>query len=1265
VSERDTRSDYEPWLEQAATVAAAGMPLGAGVLLLGGRFRIDRTLGTGGMGVVYAAQDLHMQRQVALKSLVYRSSTDIYQLKREFRALADLNHRNLVNLYELFADGELWFFTMELIEGDNLFRYLRHAPPPAPQTTVRDRSSRTPHPGNAGPATALPAAEGPVDYDRVRAVFGQFAEGVVALHAAGKLHRDLKPHNVMVTDQGRVQILDFGLTLEVLDKSADFAGFAGTPLYMAPEQVDGKSVGNACDWYAFGVMLYEVLCGQLPFQGRVTDILTQKRSQDPVPLAVRAPDAPVDLCALCADLMARDPSRRPDGAEVLPRLGVTRIEAGRSLQRPAGQEGPKLVGRQAELQLLRQAFSDVRGGRTRAVFVHGHSGMGKTRVIEQFLAELDTDAAVVLSGRCYERESVPYKAFDTLVDALSRHLEPLSDANLGALLPKDVQTIVRVFPVLGRIAGVARRDRNAAPIPDAQVLRRRAFAALKELLHRISEQRPLVLFIDDLQWGDEDGAALFAALLAAGSTPRMLVLGSYRSDEAEASPFLRALARDPHAPLIPRIEVGALSPDEAEELAHRQLSDAHDPGRGLSRAIAAEADGNAFFVSALVEHCLAADNPNTAHASGLTLAQVIDARSARLSEGARRLLRVVALAGTPIGQQLALGAAGLGGDPEAVAILRNDRLIRTHGGGSMDAVECYHDRIRERICAALAHPEAIALHLALAETLERSEYDHPELITEQFLAAEQPARAAPHAVAAAQAAAAALAFDRAIQLYETALSLCTEAAQRALLTREYGQALINGGRQVDGAAQLVAAAALSEGRVALDLRRQAAHELLVTGNFQDGAALLRQVVLATGLPYPESDGAALRAVIWRAVKLKLHGSDYRARPGDQLDERARLQLDVAWSAGWSLSFLDTLRFGLFTLEFMLRALRSGDANLLARAEATLGVSLVVKSDRQYREALAHLERPARLASDPHARAYVLLSEAGIHGQCFGFRECLAAADAAVPLYADHVVGANYEIVLARVWGLIALTYCGEFRELARRVPDFVAQYQGRRDAHAQVQGATYELVVRMNQDADVESAVEKVQRAIAALPPAVGAIFLPAVAQGALYLGRLELAEEVMARFDADIRAHGDVGVRYLSQVETGLRHGHVQLALAQARRGKERQAALAKLRRHAAWFERQRADVPRAYGLLLRAAEEVLHDRPERALPVLREAVDVCGRAGLRNFEAHARYKLSSLVDGAESEALRRAAQDYFEREGVSNVQRWQELLGFVAPAA
>ena len=337
-------ADHDTWSE---TPPAELLEDGAPRRL--GRYELLRRIGAGGMGVVYAALDRERGRRVALKTLRKLEASSLYRLKHEFRAAAGVIHHNLVALYELVSDADQWFITMEYVEGVSFSDYVRSDMHERPDDTVHAAGDETIAGGeqHITQADAPPPRAPVLDIDRLRDALAQLVSGVNALHAAGKLHRDLKSSNVLVTRSGRLVILDFGLISDRGPAPIDVTfddGILGTPAYMSPEQAAGRPVTAASDWYAVGVMLYEALTGRLPFIGTTLKILSAKQQHDPLPVHEFAPEAPEDLAELCMGLLRRDPSARLTGADLLHRIADVPLLQRRLMSSPSTQV-PTLVGR--------------------------------------------------------------------------------------------------------------------------------------------------------------------------------------------------------------------------------------------------------------------------------------------------------------------------------------------------------------------------------------------------------------------------------------------------------------------------------------------------------------------------------------------------------------------------------------------------------------------------------------------------------------------------------------------------------------------------------------------------------------------------------------------------------------------------------------------------------------------------------------------------------------------------------------------------------
>lgn len=1033
------------------------------------RFVVERVLGRGGSGVVYQVFDRARQLRLALKTLQTQDASAIYRLKQEFRALADLAHPNLAALYELFSDGQQCFFTMELVDGAGFVRHVRGEGDDGAAATTRPRTASEGTVGeqdtgmtvgydvtNVIPESPL-APIAPERLDTLRRCLRQLATGLGYLHGQGRLHHDVKSSNVLVTAANRVVLLDFGLVAEIGRRADDDRAVQGTLAYMSPEQIDRATATPASDWYSVGVMLYEALTGRLPFTGAPTDVLGAKRRGDPIAPRALAASVPEAWNDLCLELLSRDPARRPDAAHVMARLeqgGAGRVTI--DVARPTS----RLIGRTQELDGLRDAFEAASSGRTVVATVHGAPGIGKSALVRHFLEETrarDTDT-VVLAGRCYERESVPYKALDSLVDALTQYLLGLPRAQVEAVLPRDVGALARVFPALRRIAAVAEARHRGGDISDTQEVRRRAFQAFRELVGRIADRQRLVLFIDDVHWGDSDSAAVLTEMLRPSDRPALLLLATYRSEEGHASPVVDALRQtaSPGAVELREVSLDPLTAAESLGLARvlldtRALAAPADDVEKLAR----ESAGNPFFLYELVQDAGMEGDAGAAEDAGdISLERVIHRRIRRLPEAPRQLLETLAVYGRPVDLMLAARVADVEAQGlDALVALRGAGLVRTQTTPAGYDIEVYHDRIRETLLTGLDPQVLRTIHARFARVLAATETPDPERLALHFRGAGDHAMAAHYARRAAERAADALAFDRAAALYRETLDLLpADAADRHGIEVALGDALARGGRGREAARIFLATANAAPPTDALELTRRAAEQFLRAGYLDEGFVAIRAVLRAMGLTLAPSARHVIPGLILRKIWIRLRGLRFRPRAASDVPPLVLMRIDACWSLSVGLGIVDTVRGADFQARHLLLALRTGEPYRVARAvamEAGYSSAQGPRARRRTEYLFGLAERLASQTRHPHAIALVCVAR-GLAGCMLGeWRAALAQCERADALLREQCTGVAWELSIAHLYSLFALSYLGEMRELVKRYPDYVTEARDREDVNAE------------------------------------------------------------------------------------------------------------------------------------------------------------------------------------------------------------------------
>jgi serine/threonine-protein kinase len=295
---------------------------------LGGRYRVEARIGAGGMAEVYRGFDPVLNRTVAIKVLNPQFARDagfVARFRREAQAAARLSHDAIVGVYDTGADGDTQYIVMEFIEGRTLADFLSSGRRPSIEQSV-ELSRRI--------ATALGVA-----------------------HAQGIVHRDIKPANVMITREGRVKVMDFGIArMQTVETAPQTSSVLGTPTYLSPEQAQGQSVDARSDLYSLGVVLYELLTGRPPFTGDSPVAIAYKQVNEiPVPPSQLNSEVPAALDAVVMKALAKNPANRYQTAEEFS-ADLERVQQGKSVEATpllvAGGDATQVIARPQATQVL-------------------------------------------------------------------------------------------------------------------------------------------------------------------------------------------------------------------------------------------------------------------------------------------------------------------------------------------------------------------------------------------------------------------------------------------------------------------------------------------------------------------------------------------------------------------------------------------------------------------------------------------------------------------------------------------------------------------------------------------------------------------------------------------------------------------------------------------------------------------------------------------------------------------------------------------------
>ncbi|MBN1485139.1 MAG: protein kinase [Chloroflexia bacterium] len=532
--------------------------------LLNERYRLDADLGGGGMGTVYRAHDLLLDRPVAVKLVSQnRLGTEgRIRLLREAQSAAQLNHPNIVAVYDAGeADGNP-FIVMELIEGESLHE----------------------HP--------------PEQLDEIISMALQICAALEHAHGQGIIHRDIKPENVLRATGGVVKLSDFGLARSVTSRLSTEGGVTGTAFYLAPEQALGQPIDGRTDLYSFGVMLYELTTGRLPFTGDdLLSVISQHLHAPVIPPRTYNPELPPALDELIVQMLRKQPEQRPASATALKQglqqLRVARIEPGTAVAEKFSLLDQlvrgRMVGREQEFAEAKAIWQRAAAGEGQVLLISGEPGIGKTRFVYELTTLVQVLGGWTLRGECYTEGGAPYAPLSQILrELLSDPARTGAKPDLPDMIMADLLTLApdlrELYPQI-----------PYNPSLDPQAEQQRLFESVFALCTALLKTNPLLLVIEDVHWADGGTLLLLRHLARRFRDLPLLIVLTYREIQIDQAQGLDELLLDlSRKHITTRIKLGRLSREQTRSLLAVMFDD--EITDEFLALIYRETEGNPFFI---------------------------------------------------------------------------------------------------------------------------------------------------------------------------------------------------------------------------------------------------------------------------------------------------------------------------------------------------------------------------------------------------------------------------------------------------------------------------------------------------------------------------------------------------------------------------------------------------------------------------------------------------------------------------------------------